>query len=133
MDINKVLFKVVKITFTIMMFLLVIYGIMHVSLVAFDFGYRVFTESAIDEEPGTAVEVTIKENMGSSEIGKLLYEKGLIRDANLFVLQHQLSAYADTILPGTYTLNTAMTPKEMMMKMSDAALQNVEGAESTGE
>jgi len=36
------------------------------------------------------------------------------------VLQHQLSAYAKTILPGTYVLDTAMTPKEMMMFLSDA-------------
>lgn len=123
MDINKVIYKVVGITFSIMVFLLAVYGTMRVSLVAFDFGYRVFTESAIDEEPGTAITVNVKENTGSVELGKLLYEKGLVRDANLFVLQHQLSAYADTILPGTYVLNTAMTPKEMMIVLSDATSQ----------
>ena len=123
MDINKVIYKVVGITFSIMVFLLAVYGTMRASLVAFDFGYRVFTESAIDEEPGTAITVHVKENTGSMELGTLLYEKGLVRDANLFVLQHQLSAYAKTILPGTYVLDTAMTPKEMMMFLSDAENQ----------
>ena len=129
MDINKVIFKVVRITFTCMITLFVIYGTMRVSLVAFDFGYRVFTETAIEEEPGTVVEVTIEKGMGSYEIGTLLYEKGLIRDANLFVLQHKLSAYADDVLPGTYLLNTAMMPKDIMMALSDASMQIVEETE----
>ena len=133
MDINKVIFKVVGITFTCMIALFVIYGTMRVSLVAFDFGYRVFTETAIEEEPGTVVEVTIEKGMGSYEIGTLLYEKGLIRDTNLFVLQHKLSAYADDVLPGTYLLNTAMTPKDMMMALSDTSMQIVEETESMTE
>ena len=93
--------------------------------------YRVFTESAIDEEPGTVVEVTIEKGMGSAEIGALLYQKGLVRDANLFVLQHKLSAYADDVLPGTYLLNTAMTPKDMMITLSDETQQIVVESEST--
>ena len=122
-DMNKVIYRVVGITFSIMVFLLAVYGTMRVSLVAFDFGYRIFTEGAIDEEPGTDITVRIEENTGSIELGKLLYERGLVRDANLFILQHQLSAYAKTILPGTYVLNTTMTPKEMMMFLSDATNQ----------
>ena len=131
MDINKVIFKVVRWTFSIMLLLLVVYGTLHISLITFDFGYRVFTESAIDEEPGTVVEVTIEKGMGSMEIGSLLYEKGLVRDANLFVLQHKLSAYADEVLPGTYLLNTAMTPKDMMITLSDETQQIVVETEST--
>ena len=130
MDINKVIFKVVKWTFSLMVLLLAVYGTLHISLITFDFGYRVFTESAIDEEPGTVVEVTIEKGMGSAEIGALLYQKGLVRDANLFVLQHKLSAYADDVLPGTYLLNTAMTPKDMMITLSDETQQIVEETES---
>ena len=129
MDINKVIFKVVKWTFSLMVLLLAVYGTLHISLITFDFGYRVFTETAIEEEPGTVVEVTIEKGMGSYEIGTLLYEKGLIRDANLFVLQHKLSAYADDVLPGTYLLNTAMMPKDIMMALSDASMQIVEETE----
>jgi len=39
-----------------------------------------------------------------------------------------LSAYVDKLLPGTYTLNTSMTAKEMMVVMStsveDAEVEN---------
>lgn len=131
MDINKVIFRGVKVGFILMLVLLIAYGTMKVSFVAYDFGYRVFTESAIDEEPGKYVEVTIEDTMGAKEIGSLLEEKGLVRDANLFWLQYKLSAYSGEIVPGTYTLSTAMTPREMMILMAEN--YGVEGNESTGE
>ena len=102
-----------------MLALLIVYGTMKVSFTAYDFGYRVFTESAIDEKPGRYVEVTIEESMGASDIGELLVEKGLIRDATLFSLQYELSAYAGEIVPGTYGLTTAMTPKDMIIIMAE--------------
>ena len=119
MDINKVIYRGVKVAFIIMLALLSVYGTMRVSFTAYDFGYRVFTESAIDEKPGRYVEVTIEESMGTDEIGALLVEKGLIRDATLFALQYELSAYAGEIVPGTYGLTTAMSPKQMIIIMAE--------------
>lgn len=119
MDINKVIYRGVKVAFIIMLTLLIVYGTMKVSFTAYDFGYRVFTERAIDEKPGRYVEVTIEKSMGTSEIGALLEEKGLIRDASLFALQYELSAYAGEIVPGTYGLTTAMTPKDMIIIMAE--------------
>lgn len=131
MDINKVIYRGVKVGFIIMLALLIVYGTMKVSFTAFDFGYRVFTESAIDEEPGKTIEVTIDKSMDDLAIGTLLLEKGLVRDEYLFWLQYKLSAYAGKIVPGTYTLSTAMEPKEMLVIMS--ANYGVEETESTGE
>ena len=140
MDINKVIFRGVKVAFVIMLILLIVYGIMKVSFTAYDFGYRVFTESAIDKKPGIYVEITIDESMGASDIGELLLDKGLIRDANLFWLQYKLSAYSGEIVPGTYTLSTAMGPKEMIITMAEnygventESTEDVESTESTGE
>lgn len=128
MDTNKVIFKFIKIAFSIMMALLILYGTISVAMVSYDFGYRVFTESPIDEEPGTNKRVTIEEGMSGSEIGKVLEENGLVRDANLFNIQLKLSVYADKLLPGEYILNTSMTAKEMMAVMATAP-----DTESTGE
>ena len=119
MDINKVIYRGVKVAFVIMLTLLIVYGTMKVSFTAYDFGYRVFTERAIDEKPGRYVEITIEKSMGTSEIAALLEEKGLIRDASLFALQYELSAYAGEIVPGTYGLTTAMTPKDMIIIMAE--------------
>lgn len=122
-DVNKTLFRIIKIAGTFLIVLLVVYGTLRASMVAFDFGYRVFTEPAMAEKPGTTVVVTIEESMGAMEIADALFEKGLIRDVNLFWLQYQLSAYKGDILPGTYSLNTSMTPKELMVEMAEVAAE----------
>lgn len=132
MDINKVIYRGVKVGFMLMLILLIVYGTMKVSFTAFDFGYRVFTESAIDKEPGKEVEVTIEKSMDDLAIGELLEEKGLVRDAYLFWLQYKLSAYAGEIVPGTYTLSTAMEPREMMIIMAENyGVEDTEGTENT--
>lgn len=118
MKLNKAVLKFVKLGITTIVALVIIYGTVSVSLTFFDFGYRVFTEPAIEAEPGTDVVVTIESSMGALDIGKELESKGLVRDANLFMLQLKLSAYAEDIIPGTYILNTSMEPKEMMIAMS---------------
>ena len=132
MDINKVIFRGVKVAFALLLTLVIVYATMTVSYIAYDFGYRVFTETAIDKSPGIYMDVVIDSSMGDEEIGQLLEDKGLVRDATLFLLQYKLSAYADEIVPGEYRLSTAMTPKEMIIAMS----QNFgveETEESTGE
>lgn len=129
MEVNKVIFKFLSFAFSIMLTLVIIYGTVRVGMTAFDFGYRVFTESPMEETPGTDMIVTIESGMDAKEIGELLKEKKLIRDENLFFFQLNLSAYADEIIPGTYTLNTSLTAKEMMIIMSTEP----ETEESTGE
>lgn len=118
MNVNKAVLKFVKLGITMILALLVIYATVSVCFTGFDFGYRVFTEPAMEEEPGQDVAVTIDASMDGSKIGRELETKGLVRNATLFQIQLELSAYADDILPGTYVLNTSMTAKEMMMVMS---------------
>lgn len=117
-NVNKALFKGIKVAGTVLIVLLVVCGTLRASMVAYDFGYRIFTEPAMDSKPGTAVVVTIEENMGAMDIAEHLLEEGLIRDENLFWIQYQLSAYKGELLPGTYTLNTSMTAKEMLVVMA---------------
>lgn len=120
MNINKLLFRFIKIAFTLMIVLLIVYAFIRLGTTAYDFGYRVFTESAMEEEPGTDVLVQVKSGMSGRELGQLLENKGLVRDANLFYLQLRFSAYYNRIHSGTYTLNTSMTPKEMIVEMAQA-------------
>lgn len=130
-NVNKALYGVIRIASTILIVLLVVYGTMRAGMIAYDFGYRVFTEPAVESKPGTNVVVTIEKNMGDMDIAEYLESEGLIRDAKLFWLQYQLSAYKGEIVSGTYTLNTSMTGKEMMVVMSGAEEENTE--ESTEE
>lgn len=115
---NKKLYKWIKIALKVLAVIVVVYLTISMSLKAYDFGYRVFTEQPMDAKPGINVEVTIEQGMSAKKIGKLLEEKGLVRDADLFAVQYKLSAYSGEILAGTYTLNTSETAKEMMIIMS---------------
>ena len=118
MSTNKVVFRFVSISFSVLILLLIFIGVFKASTFCYDFGYRVFSETAVAAEPGTDIVVQIEADDSALDIGKQLESKGLIRDAELYVAQYYLSAYVDDILPGTYTLNTSMTAKEMMVVMS---------------
>ena len=84
----------------------------------YNYGFRIFAEEAVDRKPGIDVNVAIVEGKSVKEIGKLLEEKGLIKSGSLFVWQVKFSEYADDLKPGQYTLNTSMTPYEMMAVMA---------------
>ena len=133
MDLNKFLFRFISVAFKIMIALFVIAATVKLGGIGYDFGYRVFTESAIDKEPGKDVLVQVREDTSARELGKTLEEKGLVRDGNLFFLQLKLSAYSKRILPGVYTLNTSMTVKDMMVVMSTEERESTESTETAGE
>ena len=118
MSTNKVVFRFVSISFSVLILLLIFIGVFKASTFCYDFGYRVFSETAVAAEPGTDIVVQIEADDSALDIGKQLESKGLIRDAELYVAQYYLSAYVDDILPGTYTLNTSMKTKEMLVVMS---------------
>lgn len=118
MDMKKVIFKFVSISFSILVMLLVVIGLFKAGTFCYEFGYRVFTEEPVAAAPGKDIVVQISEDMSEFDIGKLLEEKGLVKDGELFYAQLKLSAYTKKIRPGTYTLNTSMEAKEMMIVMS---------------
>lgn len=116
---NKTLYKWIRIAFTILLVVVLVFATVKLSTKAYDFGYRVFTEAPMDEKPGVNVEVTVETGMSASDIGELLESKGLVRDADLFLVQYKLSAYSGELKAGTYMLNTSQTAKEMMITMAD--------------
>ena len=130
MKLNKVIFKFVSISFSILVTLLVIVGLIEIGRYCYDFGDRVFTETAIEEAPGTDIVVQVTSDMSEYEIGKTLEKEGLIRDAKLFYAQLKLSAYSGELLPGTYTLNTSMTGKDMLVVMATDTSEDTEETET---
>ena len=114
MKIDKMVLRTVTIVLKVVFAVLVVMFVYKGAMLAYDYGYRVFAEEAVDEAPGIDMKVTIESGMGAKEIGKLLESKGLIKDGTLFYLQNILSRYKGDLKPGTYTLNTSMTTEEMM-------------------
>ena len=73
----------------------------------------------MDEEgKGYDVAILIPEDATNSDVAKILEENGLIDNKLLFSVQLKLSDYAESIVPGIYTLNTSMKPTEIMQIIS---------------
>lgn len=85
---------------------------------AFEYGERLFGETAVDAAPGRDVVITIDSGDSVGEVGKTLETAGLIRDKTLFVIQEKLIGFKTGIQPGVYTLNTSQTIEQMLQIMS---------------
>lgn len=119
MNTKKIIAFVSSSVFKVIVFAAVVMLTVKTAYTAYDYGYRIFQEPAMSTTGvGREVVVTISENMEPGEMGELFLQKGLIRDANLFVLQYHLSEFKKDLLPGEFTLSTAMTVEEMMEAMT---------------
>lgn len=107
----------------------VVYIIYRGATMGYDYGYRIFTEPAMSAGEGRTVEVTLKPDMSAMEVGQLMEDKGLCRDAKLFALQYLLSEYKEDVKPGTYEVSTAMTAEEIMAAMVPAQTEEMNEGE----
>lgn len=86
---------------------------------AYTFGHNIFDEQSVDTaENARETEVTIPENVSAGQLAKIMYEKGLTKDRNIFYFQVKLSEYDGKFIAGTYTLNTSMKPTEIMRTLA---------------
>ncbi len=128
MSASKIVMRIVSISFSALVFIAVVYGLYQLGLRSYNYGYRIFTEPPVSAGEGTDKLVQVRSSMDASDIGEVLEEKGLIRDARLFTLQAAFYGYSKSMKAGTYTLNTSMTSREMMQVMSsEAAEEDAEG------
>lgn len=130
MKLNKIILKFVRISFSILVVLLIVFGLTKIGITGYEFGYRVFTEEPVSAAPGKDVTVQVTSDMSDKEICDMLEEKGLIRDASLFYVQLRLSSYAGKLQPGVYVLNTSMESKEMMVALSAVKEEDTEETET---
>ena len=114
MDIKQLLGAITAMIARIAIAAVVIIVVFKLAVGAYDFGFQVFADIPQDEGDGRTVSVVISADQDSKDVGKLLENKGLIDNANVFYVQEMLSEYKDQIKPGTYELNTAMSVEEML-------------------
>lgn len=126
MDIKEIVLSVFSVAIKIVVGVIVVMFIYKYALVAYDYGYRIFSEPPMTDGEGRTVSVSISPEMDAETIGQVLENKGLIRDAKLFRLQERLSEYHGKIQPGIYDLTTAMTAEEMIAIMAADAVDSQE-------
>ena len=118
MNTKKAALTVLSIACKIVIIAVVAVGILRLGSMAFSYGHAVFQEEAVDSMPGRTIQVTVPDGASKTEIAKLLERKGLVEDSKLFYLQILCSKYSKTMKPGTYTLSTAMKPRQLMAVLS---------------
>lgn len=123
---NKIVLHVLGYVLNTLLIVLVAFVVLQIGTAAYHMGYRIFTEPAMESSPGRDVRVEVEEGMSAKELGIELEEKQLIDDHTLFYIQLKISAYADKIKPGLYTLNTSMDAEEMMQVMAREEVEETE-------
>lgn len=123
---SRIALSVVGSILSMAIMVLIAIAVLRTGKAAYEIGYRIFTEPAMEEAPGRDVTVEIKAGMSSAELGNVLEEKKLVDNGMLFMIQLIVLDYDDKLKPGTYTLNTSQTAKEMMQVMADEEIEEVE-------
>lgn len=85
---------------------------------AYRLGYRIFSNEAVDSAPGISMNITVVEGQSAYAVGQTLQKKGIIEDGIAFWIQSMV--YEADIYPGTYTVSTAMSSKEILLLMDCA-------------
>jgi len=98
----------------IVILIIALVSISKIGKTAYDFGFRIFTEKAVDEHNGRDISVTVSKNDKITDIAEKLEEKGVIRDSKLFIIQEKLSEHKGKVEPGVYSLNTSMTTDQII-------------------
>ena len=102
----------------IVVIILVIMVVYRLGSMAYSYGERIFGGPPMESAPGTDIVITVGSEDSVRDIADNLKAAGLIRDAGLFVLQERLAGYKEGVKAGTYTLNTSMTPEELIQTMA---------------
>ncbi len=133
MDIKQVIGSIVETIIKVAAVFFLISFVYDTAIKAYDFGYRVFAEEAMTTGEGRIISVYVEPDDSVMDIGKMLEEKGLIRDANLFFVQELLSENHGKINPGIYDLSTSMKSDEMLAIMAAEPVETEENNKSKGD
>lgn len=126
MNSKEIVLSIFSTVFKIVLTIVIVMVIYRCSILAYDYGQRVFNEPPVSAGSGRTVTIIVSEGDTAKEIGEMLEKRGLIRDAQLFRIQEMLSEYSGEMVPGTYELSTSMTTSEMMEIMAMQAEEEEE-------
>lgn len=115
---SKVALNILSSLLSILFATLILIVVLRAGSAAYDIGYRIFTEPAMDKQPGRDITVRVSNHMSGTKLGSLLEEKKLVDNGFLFSLQLKLSSYEGKLKAGVYTLNTSQTAEEMIQVLA---------------
>lgn len=116
-EINKITTTIIGISVKLIVYALIVLLMYEAVVRGYQFGHEIFFAEAAEEAPGRDITVWIDRDESVSDTAKVLVRKGLIKSEFAFIFQSEFYDYG-TIYPGTYTLNTSMTSKEILQALN---------------
>ena len=117
-----------------MLYVAAVFILIRCARAAYTFGYNVFDEHGmVSEENGVDVSVIVRETQSVYEVGKMLREKGLIKDARVFQVQEKLYKGENEIQPGMYVFNTSQNAEKILNILFGVDTEGQPGAENGSE
>ena len=123
-EINKVTSTIILVSWKLIVYAVVIMLLYKGVTKGYEFGYSVFYSTAVAQEPGVNMRVTIGEGEELSDIAAALERGGLIKNRYAFLIQSLFYEYGGSENPveaGTYLLNNSMTSKEIILTLREGA------------
>ncbi len=126
MDIKQLVVSVIETVIKIAIGVFIVMFVFDAAVKAYDYGYHVFVEEPMTYGDGRTISISVTTEDSVKDVGENLEEKGLIRDANLFLIQVILSECYGKINPGIYDLNTSMKTNEMIEILTEEKEEETE-------
>lgn len=127
-EINKITGTIIGISGKLILYAVILLLLFEGMTKGYEFGHEIFYATAMDEAPGVDKVVTIPKGQSDAETARMLGQTGLV--GNELAFQVQKKFYDYEIYPGTYTLNTSMTSKEILQQLNEKAEEG-DGPEQT--
>lgn len=95
---------------------------------AYNFGAKIFSVETMEVAPGTDMSFTFEEGTTMKEVGEILEEYRVIKDADIFSVQSYVYS-VKSIVPGTYLFNTSQTSEEIFKTIAEGPIEEEETVE----
>ncbi len=118
MNARKISMKVIRISLKVIFLALLVMVLYKGTTTAYYYGYAIFYDVPMEEEPGRTISVTIDKDSSAREIGNILEDLGLVENSTVFFIQTLMVEKGGEMKPGRYELNTSMTAYEMISVMA---------------
>ncbi len=98
------------------LFALLVTVVILVSVRAYDFGTKIFSEEGAEAPPGTDVEITVSSGDSVNDVAKKLLDKNVIENKTVFAIQSKL--FDADFKEGTYVVNTSNSAEDIIEILS---------------
>ncbi len=120
----KITSFILRLLLNILFYTIVVILIVRASKITYDFCYEIFGQVTAAQEPGRDIEIQISKGESTMNVASKLELKKIIVNKYSFYVKAKIKK--QTIMPGTYALNTSMTYDEIFAVITEPSAEDSE-------